>query len=477
MIIPVILSGGVGSRLWPVSREVHPKPFMRLADGKSLLQKTLLRACSLPDIHEVLTVTNRELYFKTVDEYHSVNPSVRLSYILEPFGRNTAAAITAAALFLRENHGEDSLMLILAADHLITNTQAFISAVHSATELAHQGYLVTLGIQPTRPETGFGYIDAANTLPTTSGSLAYKVQRFIEKPDFTKAQQYLVSGHHFWNAGIFCFQIGSVLKELRQHAPSILQTTTQALQSAKHTPNPPVIEITPESFAAVPEISIDYALMEKSVHVAVIPCDIGWSDIGSWNAISELTPADQDGNRIEGEALLHATRHCYIHSPLRLTAAVGLENLIIIDTHDALLVAHKECAQDVKHITQKLKQHGHRTHQHHTTVYRPWGSYTVLEEGENFKIKRIEVKPGAALSLQMHYHRSEHWIVVKGTARVTNGEKIFILNTNESTFIPAGHIHRLENPGIIDLVIIEVQSGTYLGEDDIVRFEDNYGRG
>ncbi|MEW5973251.1 MAG: mannose-1-phosphate guanylyltransferase/mannose-6-phosphate isomerase [Pseudomonadota bacterium] len=479
MIIPVILSGGVGSRLWPVSREAHPKPFMRLADGQSLLQKTLLRASALPAVAEVLTVTNRELYFKTADEYRPVNHSgVALSYILEPFGRNTAAAVAAAALDLSATHGDDALMLALAADHLITDTQAFDAAVRIAADLARQGYLVTFGIRPEHPETGFGYIEASTEALLPSGLGGFKVQRFVEKPDLDKAREYIASGRHFWNSGMFCLRVGTLLDELKQHAPDVLQTVTRAVEAARKTSGDGLrtLELDAANFDAVPDISIDYALMEKSDRVAVVACDIGWSDIGSWNAMSELSEADAQGNRIEGEALLHDTRNCYIHSPERLTAAVGVENLIIVDTPDALLVAHRDRAQDVRHIAQKLKQSGHTAHQHHVTVHRPWGTYTVLEEGERFKMKRIEVKPGATLSLQMHHHRSEHWIVVNGMARVTNGDQVFLLNTNESTFIPAGHVHRLENPGVIDLVMIEVQSGDYLGEDDIVRFEDSYGR-
>ncbi len=479
MIIPVILSGGVGSRLWPVSREAHPKPFMRLADGESLLQKTFLRAAALPGVQEILTVTNRELYFKTADEYRRVNRSgVALGYILEPFGRNTAAAIAAAALDLSATHGDDALMLALAADHLITDTQSFETAVRMAADLAHQGHLVTFGIRPEHPETGFGYIEAASEALPPSDPGGFKVQRFVEKPDLDKAREYLASGRHFWNSGMFCLRVGTLLDELKRHAPDVLQTVARAVEYARKSSGEGLrtLEFDADSFDAVPDISIDYALMEKSAHVAVVPCDIGWSDIGSWNALSELTPPDTEGNRIEGEALLHDTRNCYIHSPERLTAAVGLEDLIIVDTPDALLVAHKDRTQDVRHIARQLKESGHSAHQHHVTVHRPWGTYTVLEEGERFKIKRIVVKPGASLSLQMHHHRSEHWIVVNGMARVTNGDTVLLLNTNESTFIPAGHRHRLENPGVIDLVMIEVQSGDYLGEDDIVRFEDCYGR-
>jgi len=304
------------------------------------------------------------------------------------------------------------------------------------------------------------------------------VRQFVEKPPFERAQEYLASGRHFWNAGLFCFKAAALIDQMRQHAPDVLHSVEMAMQRAQQTTGAGLrlSELGMDDFAAVPDISLDYALMERSKRVAVVPCDIGWNDIGSWNALSSLVEADPQGNRVEGEALLHDSRDCYIHSPERLTATVGVDKLIIVDTPDALLIAHRDRAQDVKSIVQKLKLQGHDAHRLHRTVHRPWGSYTVLEEGERFKMKRIEVKPGAKLSLQMHHHRSEHWIVVNGMARVTNGDKVFLLNTNESTFIPAGHVHRLENPGVIDLVMIEVQSGDYLGEDDIVRLEDSYGR-
>jgi mannose-1-phosphate guanylyltransferase len=480
MLIPVILSGGTGSRLWPVSREAHPKPFLRLADGQSLLQKTFLRAAALTGVESVLTVTNRELYFKSEDEYRQVNQAaLPLEFILEPLARNTAGAVAAAALHTAQTHGGETLMLVLAADHLIADEAAFAHAVETACELAEQDWLVTFGIRPDYPETGFGYIEAeAEQLATHSDQAAHRVHQFVEKPPLERAQEYLASGRHFWNAGLFCFKAKTLIDEMRQHAPEVMSRIETAMQRAQQTTGTGlrVNEISMDDFAAVPDISLDYALMERSKRVAVVPCDIGWNDIGSWNALSSLVEADPQGNRVAGEALLHDSRDCYIHSPDRLTATVGVDKLIIVDTPDALLIAHRDRAQDVKSIVQKLKLQGHDAHRLHRTVHRPWGSYTVLEEGERFKMKRIEVKPGAKLSLQMHHHRSEHWIVVNGMARVTNGDKVFLLNTNESTFIPAGHVHRLENPGVIDLVMIEVQSGDYLGEDDIVRLEDTYGR-
>lgn len=474
-LIPVILSGGVGSRLWPVSREAHPKPFMTLPDGQNLIQKTFLRAAALEGVSEVLTVTNRELLFKTEDEYRTVNPTgLAQGYILEPFGRNTAAAVALAALQLKAAHGAEAHMLVLAADHLIQDEAAFAAAVTKALTLSEAGWLVTFGIKPQYPETGFGYIEAENS--TLEGGL--KVARFVEKPDLQTAQAYVAAGNYFWNSGMFCFQVGTVLEEFALHAPDVLNAAAVALDRSRETTAERYrcLAVDPDSFAQVPDISIDYALMERSSKVATVPCDIGWSDIGSWNAVSELTAANKDGNRFEGEVLCHGARNNYVHSEDRLTALVGVQDLLIIDTADALMIAHKDHAQDVKHIVTQLKKSGHTLHQLHQTVHRPWGTYTTLESGERFKIKRIVVKPKASLSLQMHHHRSEHWIVVSGMAVIVNDDLELMLNTNESTFIRAGHRHRLTNPGVIDLVMIEVQSGDYLGEDDIVRFEDVYGR-
>ncbi|KAB0598855.1 mannose-1-phosphate guanylyltransferase/mannose-6-phosphate isomerase [Cupriavidus gilardii] len=468
-LVPIILCGGAGSRLWPVSRELHPKPFIRLSDGQSLLQKAFLRAAALPGVAEILTVTNRELFFKTEDEFRAVNEQhCATSYILEPLGRNTAAAVAAASLRVAQTHGDDTVMLVLAADHLIADQDAFRDAVQQAEALAREGRIVTFGIHPESPETGYGYIEADGN----------KVLRFVEKPSLEKAREYLASQRFLWNSGMFCFTAGAMLRELKEHAPDILEATEASLARSRVATAKgwTQVELASESFAAVPEDSIDYAVMEKCTRAAVVPCSIGWSDIGSWAALSELSKADDKGNRVEGEALLHDVSDCYLVSRDRLIGAVGVEGLIVIDTPDALLIANRERAQDVKHVFAKLKAQGHEAHRLHRTVHRPWGTYTVLEEGPRFKIKRIEVKPGASLSLQMHHHRSEHWIVVSGMAKVVNGDKEFFVAINESTYIPAGHKHRLENPGVVDLVMIEVQSGEYLGEDDIVRFEDIYGR-
>lgn len=471
----VIVAGGSGSRLWPVSREALPKPFIRMEDGRSLLQKTYLRAQAAGQVESVTTVTNEALFFRTEDDYGELAPQQPLHYLLEPFGRNTAPAVCAAALELQARYGDAALMLVLPADHLVQDEAAFAAAVDQAAEAAGQGQLVTFGIRPSRAETGFGYIELAEA--ATPGRVQPAV-RFVEKPGREAAEEYLAGGRHLWNAGMFCFQVGSLLQELEAHAPALRQGVAAALEAARRSEGEghSVTRLCPQAFGAVEADSIDYALMEKSSRVAVVPCDLGWSDIGSWLAMAELVAPDAEGNRVIGQAELEGARNCYIRSPKRLTAAVGVEDLVIVDTADALLVAHKDRCQDVKEVVQRLKARGGELHQHHVTVHRPWGTYTVLEEGERFKMKRIEVKPGAALSLQMHHHRSEHWIVVSGTARVVNGERELLLHTNESTYIPAGHRHRLENPGVIPLVMIEVQSGEYLGEDDIVRFEDNYGR-
>lgn len=467
-LIPVILCGGAGSRLWPVSREAHPKPFIRLNDGQSLIQKAFLRGARLPGVSEILTVTNRELFFKTEDEYREVNAKhLPTSFLLEPFGRNTAAAVAAAVLHVAAIQ-PDAVLLVLPADHLIDDQSAFSKAVEEAQQLAKQGKLVTFGIQPSAPEIGYGYIEADGN----------RVLRFVEKPDAATAAAWLETGRFYWNSGMFCFQASTMLEEMRQHCAGILDTVQACLDQSRcaEGKNFTQCELVSELFEKVPEDSIDYAVMEKSDRVAVVPCDIGWSDIGSWSALGDLSAADVKGNRVEGEALLHDVENCYIRSNERLVGAVGVRDLVIVDTPDALLVADKARTQDVKHLYNQLKASGHEVHKLHRTVHRPWGDYTVLEEGDRYKIKRIVVKPGASLSLQMHHHRSEHWIVVQGMAKVVNGEREILVAANESTYIPAGHRHRVSNPGVLPLVMIEVQSGDYLGEDDIMRFEDIYGR-
>ncbi|MBN9231825.1 MAG: mannose-1-phosphate guanylyltransferase/mannose-6-phosphate isomerase [Legionella sp.] len=468
-LVPVILCGGAGSRLWPVSREHHPKIFIRLNDGQSLLQKSYLRGEVIPGIKESLIVTNKEFFFKVVEEINEAkNTQSKVSYIAEPFGRNTAAAIASALLHVMTAYGGDAYLLILTADHLVQDLDAFQKAVDRAILLADEQQLVTFGISPTSPHTGYSYIEAEDS----------KVLRFVEKPILSQAEEYLASGRFYWNSGMFLSTAKSMHAAMVEHCPDILEAVRLCLQQSPTSEfrGSTCLELDSEAFARVPENSIDHAVMEKCVNIAMVPCDMNWSDIGSWNALNELTETDPNGNRIEGEAFLHDVTNCYIKSENRVVGAVGIDNLLIVDTPDALLVANKSQAQDVKHIYSKLKHNQHDSYKLHRTVHRPWGTYTVLEQSDRFKIKRIEVKSGASLSLQMHHHRSEHWIVVSGMAKVTNGEKEFFVRVNESTYIPAGFKHRLENPGVLPLVMIEVQSGDYLGEDDIVRFEDNYGR-
>jgi mannose-1-phosphate guanylyltransferase len=471
-LIPTIICGGSGSRLWPVSRELHPKPFIRLEDGNSLLQRAYLRGAMLPDVSDIMTVTNRELFFKIEDEYQEVahlsEGPLKSNFILEPFGRNTAPAIAAAAIEVAELHGEDAQLLVLTADHLIANWPAFASAVAVARKLAANGKIVTFGIQPTSPETGYGYIEANGN----------EVIRFVEKPNLDKAQEYVASGNFLWNSGMFCFSAGTMLSEMAEHCPQVLNATLKCLEQSRRASGEDFsqLELSSEHFESVPDDSIDYAVMEKTRNSAVVACDIGWSDIGCWRSLGDLVKPDENGNRIQGDVIVQDTKNCTIKSEGRLVGAVGLDNLIIVDTSDALLVANKNKAQEVKKIFSQLKQQGHEAHKSHRTVHRPWGTYTVLEEGPGFKIKRIEVKPLSSLSLQLHHHRSEHWVVVSGTAHVVNGDQEIELQVNESIYIPAENKHRLVNRTSEPLIMIEVQTGEYLGEDDIVRFQDSYGR-
>ena len=471
MLLPIILSGGSGTRLWPVSREAYPKPFIRLPSGKSLLQATLARIAGLDHVSDVITITNKEHYFPTRDEYQSTGFELNHIYILEPCARNTAQAVAIGAFYALARYGNDVTLFVLPADHLIEEHNLFAASVLKAQTLAQQGFLVTFGIPPVYPETGYGYIELGDPLNHGNGR---RVIRFIEKPSLEVAQSFLASGKYLWNSGMFCFTVSVFLDRLKVYAPDVYKGALACWHCCD--PKTDKIDLDATTFCQIPSISIDYALIEKSDQLAVVPCNFDWSDIGTWEAVSQLTPADSNGNRVQGEAVLMDSRNCYVQTNSRLIAAVGLENVIIVDTPDALLVAQRDSVQGVKQVTEQLKLTNHPTHRQHRTVVRPWGTYTVLEEGTGFKIKRIVVKPGESLSLQMHHHRSEHWVVVSGTAKVINGDREMLVRTNESTFVPAGNKHRLENPGAADLVIIEVQSGSYLGEDDIVRFEDKYDR-
>ncbi|MCI0400082.1 MAG: mannose-1-phosphate guanylyltransferase/mannose-6-phosphate isomerase [Gammaproteobacteria bacterium] len=483
MLIPVILSGGAGTRLWPVSRQAHPKPFITLADGLSLLQGTLQRAGRLPGVEQVVTVTNRDHYFKTQAEFAAIDDAkgLRFEFLLEPVGRNTAPAAAVAALYVAQTHGPDALMLVLPADHLVERHDAFAIAVSSAKRLAEKGYLVTFGIRPNYPETGFGYIEVGAALPGAHGQRAeraadvttHKVASFVEKPNETTARTYLESGRHLWNSGMFCFQAGVFLDALMKLAPRVYEGAVTCWEASARNTSP--IELA-DAFAELPNVSVDYAVMEKAEGVTVVGCDIGWSDVGSWKALSSFVPADKAGNRLVGQVVSIDSRNCFIQSENRVVGAVGVKDLVIVDTPDALLVGHKDQIQDVKQVVEQLKAAAHESYRDHRTVHRPWGTYTVLAEDERFKTKRIVVKPGGSLSLQLHHHRSEHWVVIAGTATVVNGAEELLLQRGESTFIPVETPHRLTNRGTVDLEIIEVQTGDYLGEDDIQRLEDQYGR-
>ncbi|MDB5810239.1 MAG: mannose-phosphate guanylyltransferase/mannose-6-phosphate isomerase [Betaproteobacteria bacterium] len=471
MLIPVILSGGVGARLWPVSRESYPKPFIRLADGQSLLQKTLLRAIALPATETVITVTNQEYRHATRDEYRAACAELDSILLLEPSARNTAPAIAMAALYAMRRWGPDVVLLILPADHVVAPLTEFQAAVETAGQLAAQGRMVVFGISPTSAETAYGYIESGDFISET----AAEVKRFVEKPVLAMAEKFLASGTHWWNSGMFCFTAQTFLDNLRRHAPE-LHAGAERCFAATPASDGDSVSVDAAAFAALPAISIDYAVMEKAANVAVVRAGFSWSDVGSWNAVSELTAPDAAGNRTVGESIMLDSSDCYVQSADRVVAGIGLHGLLIVDTPDALLIADRRQAQQVRAVTERLKLDGHPAHKIHRTVTRPWGTYTLLEQGPGFKLKRIVVNPGAALSLQMHRRRSEHWVVIAGTATVVNGDREFVVELNQSTYIPAGNRHRLSNRGQEPLAIIEVQTGDYVEEDDIVRFDDVYGR-
>jgi mannose-1-phosphate guanylyltransferase/mannose-6-phosphate isomerase len=474
MLVPVILSGGAGTRLWPVSRSAYPKPFMRMGDGESLLKKTLDRALRIADGGQVLTVTARDYYFLTRDEYaqHPGADLDKLPFLLEPVARNTAPAVVLAALYAREHVGADAVLVVLAADHLIRDIDAFVADAKRAAALANDGWLVTFGIRPTHPETGFGYIRMGAAI---AGHEGRAVGAFVEKPSRETAESYVACGDYVWNSGMFCFRADALLEVAAKVCPDVLAAAEACHANATNQESP--VEFAREMFLAQPDISIDYAIMERAPKVAVVPATFDWSDIGSWKAMSDLeADADASGNRVRGQAIVVESENCYIQSDTRMVAVIGVKDLVIVDTGDAVLVSHRESAQQVKLVVERLRATNHDSAAFHKTVHRPWGSYTVLEDAADCKVKRLTVKPGHVLSLQRHHRRSEHWTVVEGTAKVRIGEEEFLLKRNESAYIPMDTVHRLENPTTTDIHLIEVQCGDYFGEDDIVRLEDRYGR-
>ena len=465
-VLPVLLCGGSGTRLWPLSREAYPKQFLPLAGDVSLLQATCLRVQGLPGAESPLLISNEEHRFMVAEQCRQIGVAPA-AIILEPMGRNTAPAIAVAALHAMKTQ-DDPVLLVLPSDHVLRDEEGFCNAVIAALPAAEQGALLTFGIVPTAAETGFGYIKAS------LGEGVRAVEQFVEKPDQATAEKYLATGEYFWNSGMFLFRASRFIEELEKFAPEILRQCQAAIAHAKRDVD--FLRLDKEAFAACPADSIDYAVMEKTAEAKVLPIDVGWSDVGSWSALWQVADQDGDGNVHRGDVMSENCRNTFVWSGNRLVSILGLENMIVVDTDDALLVAHQDHVQDVKKIVTRLKAESRSQAVHHRQVYRPWGSYTSVDNGERFQVKRIVVKPGAALSLQMHHHRAEHWIVVSGTARVTCDEDILVLTENQSTYIPLGSKHRLENIGELPLELIEVQSGSYLGEDDIVRFDDVYGR-
>ena len=469
-IHPVLLSGGAGVRLWPMSREQFPKQLLNLTSDRSMIQETALRVAVSTCFAPPLVICNEEHRFVIAEQLREagVTPA---GIILEPVGRNTAAAVAVAALRIAESDHE-ALMLVLPADHLIRDVPAFRAVVETAARAAAEGFLVTFGIVPTAPETGYGYIRRGERLGGVEG--AFRVDAFVEKPSRDTAQTYVDGGAHFWNSGMFLFPVSRVLAELERFVPEVLAACREALAGAAADLD--FIRLAVAPFKASPSISIDYAVMEKTEVAAMVPADIGWTDVGAWPALWEVGEKDADGNVRIGDVLSHRSRNSYIRSEGMLTAAVGVENMVIVVTDDAVMVAPRERAGEVKAVVEELKRRGRTEPVTHRKVHRPWGFYQSLHVGERFQVKRLTLKPGASSSLQLHYHRAEHWVVVNGTALVTRGEEKMLLRENESVFIPLGTPHRLENPGRMPLNLIEVQSGAYLGEDDIIRLDDTYGR-
>lgn len=469
-IYPIILSGGSGTRLWPLSRAALPKQLISVVGERTMLQETVARVSDWPEIMPPLFVCGNDHRFMVAEQMRAIGVKP-LAIVLEPTGKNTAPAVAAAAHLLRQRD-PDAVMLVLAADHVITNVPAFHEAVSRAAEAVAGGALATFGILPSAPETGYGYIRRGEAVAGVSS--AYVVDKFVEKPDLATAEHFLADGGYSWNSGMFLFKAADFLDELQAYRPDIAEPVAQAV--AKGYEDLDFCRLDPASFEATPSESIDYAVMEKTRRAVVVLADIGWSDVGSWSALWAVQESDENGNVQRGDVHLQDVTNTLVRAESRLVSALGVDDLIIVETDDAVLVAHKDKVQDVKKVVDQLKAQGRTEPIHHRRVYRPWGSYESVASGERFQVKRIIVKPGEKLSLQMHHHRAEHWVVVSGTALVTRGEEVKLLSENESIYLPIGVTHRLENPGKLPLHLIEVQSGSYLGEDDIVRFEDVYKR-
>ena len=470
MLYPVILSGGSGTRLWPLSRATLPKQFLPLVSEHTLFQETMMRLKGLADMAQPIVVCNNEHRFLAAEQMRDIGVSP-LHQILEPFGRNTAPAVAVAAFAAAQND-ENAVLLVLPADHLIRDIAGFHAAIDSAIKLAEQGKLVTFGITPNEPATGFGYIECGEQLPSMQH--AYSVARFVEKPDLATAKKFLAAGSFYWNSGMFVFRAKTYLNELQRLRPDMYEAARQAWEQSRHDLD--FCRLDEKAFEACPSDSIDYAVMEHTASAAMVTVDIGWSDIGSWSSLSDVGPEDANGNVLRGDVYIAETSNTYVRSESRLVAAIGVKNLVIVETADAVLVTHKDSAQDVKDTVEYLKQAERSEHLVHRRVYRPWGYYEGIDVGDGFQAKRLMVKPGLKLSLQLHNHRAEHWVVVSGKAKVTCGEDVLHLEANQSTYIPVGVRHRLENIGQDPLFLIEVQSGDYLGEDDIVRFDDDFQR-
>ncbi len=470
MLYPVILSGGSGSRLWPLSRTLLPKQFLPLVSDKTMLQETVLRVARNPDIERPIVVCNVEHRFLVAEQMRESNTSAH-SIMLEPEGRNTAPAVAVAALAAVAKD-PSAILLVLPADHLIADVKAFAADIERARSLAQSGRLVTFGVRPDHPATGYGYIRRGVAHDSVAES--YEVAQFVEKPNASKAAEFVSSGEFYWNSGMFVLPARRYLEELERFRPDILAASKEAFERA--TRDLDFCRLDAEAFKRCPSDSIDYAVMEKTSHASVVAASFDWNDIGSWSSLWETGAKDGAGNVKRGDVYLDGARDCYVRSESRLVAAVGVKDLVIVETDDAILVAHKDAAQNVKNTVESLKANKREEHIAHKRVYRPWGYYESIDDGARFQVKRIMVKPGHKLSLQMHHHRAEHWIVVSGTARVTRDKEEILLSENQSTYIPLGATHRLENPGKLPLHLIEVQSGSYLGEDDIVRFVDDYKR-